>query len=310
MDILFAIILVLTGGGLLYYGGDFLVRGSSSLALRKGVSMMVVGLTVVSMGTSAPELIVSLIAGVQGNADISVGNVVGSNIANVGLVLGISALIRPLSLRRSTLRSDLPFVLATSLLLWFALLDGSVNRVDAIIMLAFFSVFMFYCFKNMRVGAEADEIGVLPKTWQEYAMIVGGIVVLFAGGKYFVVGAEKLARMIGMSDFAIGLTVVAVGTSLPELATSVIAAVRKNADISVGNVLGSNVFNLVFILGLVGLLVDLPCERSAVYVDVPVMLGVSLILLPLAYRYKLGRFGGAVLLAVYLGYIGYIFVRG
>jgi cation:H+ antiporter len=310
LDIFFALILVLTGGALLYYGGDFLVRGSSSLALRKGVSMMVVGLTVVSMGTSAPELIVSLLAGLQGNAEISVGNIVGSNVANVGLVLGLSALIRPLSLRRSTLRVDLPFVLAASALLWLAVLDGSVSRFDAVVFLAFFAVFMFYCFRNMRKGAENDEVGILPKTWQEYALIAGGILVLFAGGKYFVVGAEKLARMVGMSDFAIGLTVVAVGTSLPELATSIIAAVRKNSDISVGNVLGSNVFNIVFILGLVGLLIDLPCARSAIYIDLPVMFVIALALLPLGFGYKLGRAGGSVLILLYTAYIAVIFIRG
>ncbi|MDZ7814747.1 MAG: hypothetical protein U5N86_01690 [Planctomycetota bacterium] len=193
MDIFAALVLLASGGALLYYGGEYIVTGASSFALRKGVSMLVVGLTVVSIGTSAPELIVSLIAGAMGNTGISVGNIIGSNIANVGLVLGIAALIRPLSMQRSTIRVEIPFVLATSGASRVTVIDGSVSRLDGILYLLLFAGFLFYCFRN-RHGSVQEEVGILPGKWRDWAFIVLGIIGLFAGGQFLFVKGSVVFR--------------------------------------------------------------------------------------------------------------------
>jgi len=303
----------LAGGGLLlYFGGDFLVRGSSSFALRKGVSLLVVGLTIVSMGTSAPELFVSLFAQLKGSGAISIGNVVGSNIANVGLVLGAAALIRPLRLRKSTLAAEIPIVLAASAVLWLTVADGRVGRLDGAVYLALFAGFLGYCFARRKSYVD-EPVGVLPAKWMDWALIAGGVAGLYFGGELFVEGAKSLAKAFGASEFFIGLSVVALGTSLPELATSVIASLKKRDDISVGNVLGSNVFNIFFVLGIVSLIRPIGCgadSPSLMRLDLPVMAGVVLLLWPLGFKGRLGRGAGALLLAMYVVYIAVIAVRG
>ncbi len=305
------IFLLLTLGTiLLFFGGDFLVKGSASFALRKGVTMMVVGLTIVSMGTSAPELFISLAAQIKGNTDISLGNIIGSNIANIGLVLGLSAMARPVSVHKNTLKYDIPIVAISGIILWATIADGVVGRLDAIIYLCGFVCFLLYCFKFGKAEKHDDGVGILRKKWMEWAFIVGGIVALYAGSELFVKGAVMLAERMGMSEFFIGLTIVAVGTSLPELATSVVAAMRGNSDISLGNVLGSNVFNVFFVLGLVALIMPIQCSQSAIKLDMPFLLCITVLLWPLCMSGRLTRRGGAGLFGVYAVYVVIIAFRG
>ncbi len=303
-------LLLAIGTLFLFFGGDFLVKGAASFALRKGVAMMVVGLTIVSMGTSAPELFVSLAAQIKGNTDISLGNIIGSNIANIGLVLGISAITRPISVSRNTLKFDMAFVALSTILLWAVLADGVISRFDSVILLITFAAFLAYCFMASKTEKQDGEVGILRKTWMEWVFIIGGIAVLYAGSEMFIAGAVKLAQRIGMSEFFIGLTIVAVGTSLPELATSVVAAMRGNSDISLGNVLGSNVFNVFFILGLVGLIMPIQGAASALTFDMPLLLCLSFILWPLCMSGRLTRRGGLMLCAVYAVYVFVIAIRG
>ena len=308
---MFEIVTLITVGGLfLFYGGDFLVKGASSYALRKGVSLLVVGLTVVSMGTSAPELFVSLAAALGGNTAISVGNVIGSNIANVALALGAAALISPVKIRKSTLTFDLPILLASSALLFITVLDGTVGRIDGGIYIFAFILFLYYCFRSRHTNVVDEPQSTLPHKWQDWAFVICGMAGLYFGSDFFVGGAIKLAKMIGVSDFMIGLSVVALGTSLPEVATSVLASIKQEDDISLGNVIGSNIFNILLVLGAVSLIKPLPCETGALTMDLPVMLGVALLIWPLGRKLKIGRGGGALFLCIYIAYIVGIAVRG
>lgn len=313
----------LVGIAALYFGAEWLVRGASRLARSFGLSALVVGLTVVAIGTSAPELVVSLLAVSRGQVDMTVGNVVGSNISNIALILGISALIYPIAMKSSLLKRGIPLMIAASLAFTLLVLDGGLGRISGGLLVAGLIAYFWYLIASCRteppeVEAEFDahqrQRDCLPghESRVRNVLVASGGLVLLAVGAHLLVGAATVfAVAIGMSELVIGLTVVAIGTSLPELATSVLAAIRKEADIAVGNAVGSNVLNILGVLGPTALIRPLGVDASLLRFEVPVMLGVSLLLLPLAWtRLRLERWEGAMLLGGYVLFIGLLLQRG
>jgi cation:H+ antiporter len=306
-------VLTILGLTLLYFGAEALVRGSSGLGLRLGLSQLVVGLTIVAFGTSAPELAVSLNAAYLRQTDIAVGNVVGSNIANIGLILGLSALIRSLHIDVKLARIDVPIMIGVSVILCLLMLDERLKQIEGILLLAGLIGYTLFSIIEARRKQlpphETIATGMLSRRagWiLEVVLIIGGLALLIIGGRYLVNGAVHIARLAGVSEAVIGLTIVAVGTSLPELATSVLAAARNMSDISVGNLVGSNIFNILGVLGASGLLVQLPLG-NVTRVDLGVMLAFSVILLPLMRTgYTLKRWEGFLLLVGYAGYISWL----
>lgn len=323
MTIFVSLLLFALGFVLLVKGADWLVEGASSLARRMNISDFVVGLTVVSFGTSMPELIVNIMASVQGNSEIAVGNILGSNIANILLILGISALIHPLPIQRNTILSEIPFSLAATFLMGFlanAVLFGDkttleISRPDGLILLIFFFLFMSYIVYLARTGAQ-DPTEDLPAESMSVSKAVIfsilGILLLFGGGKLVVDSAIQLATIWGLSQSFIGLTIVAIGTSLPELVTSAVAAWKRNADIAVGNVVGSNIFNLLWILGVSALIRPLPFSPQS-NLDILVLIVANALLifvLPLGRRWAIDRMNGGLFVGLYLAYIAYLVQRG
>jgi cation:H+ antiporter len=302
----------------LYYGAEWLIRGSSSLALRYGVAPLVVGLTVVAFGTSAPEMVVSVTAALDGFGSIAVGNVVGSNIFNVAVILGLAALLRPVHINPQILKMDGPLVVVASLVFVLVMMDGLVTRLEAAFL--FLGILGYVGFtvyqgkkKGVLVSGETlinSENVKTASSFQDVLFILGGLLTLVLGSHLFVEGAVDLAELMGVSQAIIALTIVALGTSLPELATTVVASVRKESDIAVGNIIGSNLFNILAILGASGLVSPLRPEGIG-QVDILVMVGLSLILLPLMRRkYCLGRWEGAFFLLVYVAYLFYLWPKG
>ncbi len=295
---------------LLYFGAEGLVRGGAALALRAGMRPLVVGLTVVAFGTSSPELVVSLDAAFAGAGNLAVGNVVGSNICNVALILGLAALIRPMRVQVQLIRLEVPIVIACSILLAIFLLDERLGRLEGLLL--FLGIIGYLAFSLRQVHKERktvkeETLGALPShLWHDVAFVIGGVVILVIGARLFVDGAVRLAQSWGVSEAVIGLTIVAVGTSLPELATSVVAAIKKEGDIAIGNVVGSNIFNILAILGISALVVPLRAGGVGL-VDLGVMIGLVLLLLPLMRTgFSIDRWEGALLLAAYVGYVAYL----
>ncbi|ESW60305.1 MAG: sodium:calcium antiporter [Rhodobacter sp. CACIA14H1] len=287
----------------LFFGGEFLVRGASAVARRFHLSPMVIGLTIVGFGTSAPEMLVSVQAALAGSPGIAIGNVVGSNIANILLILGLSALIAPLLIPARKLWRDLAFMLAATAILWVMLWDGQVTRFEGILLLAGLAAFLTTAFLTGKQEPEEATLGDIPQ-WKAWAMTFGGLVVLVIGARLLVDGATEIARGFGISEAVIGLTIVAVGTSLPELATSVIAAIRKQTEIAVGNIVGSNIFNIFGILGTTALIAPIPSEARFALIDMPWAAATAVGLTVLAFLLGgLPRIAGAFLLAAYGGYL-------
>ena len=291
-------------------GAGWLVRGAAALARRFGLSPLVIGLTVVAFGTSAPELLVSLVSVLTGKGDVAVGNVLGSNTANVLLILGASAMVRPLPSSRSALRVDLPIGLALVAAVAAFGWDGHISRWEAAVLLAGFGVFMVAAFLRRQALDLGGDVR-LDSARSSLLRVAGGLAGLVVGAELLVRGATVLARAAGLSEALIGLTLVAVGTSLPELATSVVAAHRGQSEISVGNILGSNVFNIGWVLGLAYLIRPGSIAPVLARHDALVAGGASLLLgVFLAVRHRLGRAEGAVLLGFYALYVGFLFWRG
>lgn len=320
MDGLLAVAFLLIGFAALYFGADWLVRGSVALALRLRIPPVIVGLTVVAFGTSSPELLVSFNAGRMGNADIAVGNVIGSNIANIALILGAAALIRPIVMNIRAVRYDVIFMLAVSILFSVVVLNRDLERPDGLLFLAGMAVYIVYkvrqAMSKMREG-RPDEVGSGVEEIEEKArtlppgrsvlLVVLGIAVLVGGSELFIRGAVTLARMLGVSNVVIGLTVVAFGTSLPELATSVLAAAKGEGDVSLGNVVGSNIFNILFILGATATVFPIGTGDLSL-VDLLVMLGTSVLIIPISLiGGRVTRPEAAVLLGIYGGYVYYLY---
>lgn len=316
---MFLNILLLVGGlVILIYGADWLVVGASAIAKKMKVSDLAIGLTVVSFGTSAPEFVVNTFAAWQGNADIVFGNIIGSNNFNLLFILGITGLISPLLVQKSTVWKEIPISFIAIIVLYFLVNDqlimnneNMLSRIDGIILLVFFLGFLYYVYKQL--GAEEATI-VSEKqrpTIVLWGMIIGGLFGLVLGGRLVVTNAVEMAQMMGVSEKIIGLTIIAAGTSLPELATSVVAALKKNNDIAVGNVVGSNIFNIFFILGASSVLKPVTFS-TAFNLDLYLLAGGTLFLFAamfLSGKKKLDRWEAALLLAVYLGYTTWLVMK-
>jgi len=310
------ILMATAGLVLLVFAGDALVRGAVNLALRLGIPALVVGLTVVAFGTSAPELLVSVQAVLQGSSGIAMGNVIGSNIANILLVLGIPAIISVIHAGDSDTRRSYAMMIAASVLFIGLSALGPIRWWHALILLAGLAVMLFDSYRHTRAHqagvrdgtAEAEEVeGADPGMpgWKIAMFLIAGLIGLPIGADLLVDSASEIARTLGVSETLIGLTLVAVGTSLPELATSVMAAIRRSADVALGNVIGSNMFNLLGIIGVAGLIGPIAVEPALLRFDLWVMLAASLIILPVVlWRWNITRLGGALLVALYAGYVG------
>jgi cation:H+ antiporter len=310
---LVSILSILAGIVLLYFGAEGLVRGSSSLAVRLGLTPLVIGLTVVSFGTSMPELVVSVDAALAGNSAIAVGNVVGSNIGNIALILGLSALISPTPVHARVIRIDMPIALAVSLLMILFLRDQQISRIEGGLLVAGLILYVVWSLRAARtekrdVQEEFEE--AIPEPTRSVALdvvlMVGGLILLVLGARFLVSGAVTIAEFFGMGPALIGLTIVAIGTSLPELATSVVAALKGQGDIAVGNIVGSNIFNILGIAGIASL--ARPLEQGDISnLDLGVMSGLTLVLLPLMRTgFRISRLEGGLL---FIGYIAYVVYR-
>lgn len=304
MELLLQFALLALGFVLLGKGADWFVEGAAGIATRFGIPQLVVGLTIVAMGTSAPEAAVSIAAAVKGSADITIGNILGSNIMNILIILGLAAVITPLAVARSTVRVELLFVIAITCLLLYQGVDGTISLADGMVLCLAFAVYLIYLY-TMAVKNKVDD------DLQEYGYplqrcllaTAGGLAVIIAGSNLTVNAASAIAAYAGLSERFIGLTIVALGTSLPELFTSVTAARRGNADIAIGNIVGSNIFNILFVVGLSALIIDIPFA-AAFQFDSYVAIGTAALLwLCVLPKYRLNRWCGALMLACYAVYL-------
>lgn len=297
---------------LLGFGADILLKGAAGLALRFGIPPFIIGLTIVGFGTSAPELAVNLSAAWQGRYDVALGNVIGSNIANVGLILGLSALLAPLAVHMRLLKIETPLVIVAGVALWLLAIDGLLGRLDGALLLAGFVALMVYVYRSVRREPPPvrEELAGAAMTrtapWLNLLRVAAGLALLVYGASVMVESAVVIARLVGLSELLIGLTIVAVGTSLPELATSLLAARRGQTDIAVGNVLGSCLFNILLILGATAMLHPLPVALSLLHIEIPAMIAFSAVIYPMLVRdLCIQRREGAVLLAAYLAFLGF-----
>ena len=303
-------VLIVAGLVILVFGGDYLVKGASGIALRFKVPPMLVGMTVVALGTSAPELVVTVQAALSGKPDIAIGNVVGSNIANVALILGITVIIFPIAIKKDSLKFDWVVMMIASLLFYVFALDGAISRLDGIIFLL--GLIFFIGFSIFRVRRKNRKEGVPPVETQKKSQrlifsivfILIGIAGLIFGARWFLEGAEAVARDFGVSDRVIAISLVAFGTSVPELAASVIAAFKKEQDISLGNIIGSNLFNILAILGITSMISPISVSPEIMDDDIYWMLATSFIILPLGIiRFRLSRWQGFILLGSYITFM-------
>ena len=313
------ILILLLGLGLILVGANALTDGASAVAKRFGISDLVIGLTIVAMGTSAPELVVSVTAALNDSAELALGNVVGSNIFNILAIVGCTAIVMPISVGKGLMSKELPLVILSSLVMWAVasdtLLDGEaanvVSRIDGILLLAFFAIFMRYTFSIAKADSpDTEEIKPMPM-WKAALWIIGGLAGLIFGGRYFVDGASGIARSLGVSESVIGLTLVAAGTSLPELATSVVAALKKNPGIAIGNVIGSCLFNVFFIIGTAATISPLPLG-GITQTDMLTLVGASVLLwffgLVIGDR-KITRVEGVFMLLCYIAYTAWLIIN-
>lgn len=313
-------LLTLIGGLILILlGANGLTDGAASVAKRFKISDLVIGLTIVAFGTSAPELVISILSSIQGSAEMAIGNVVGSNIFNVLMIIGCTSLVLPMQVGQGTMSKEIPLVILSSLALTFfandIILDGGernvISRIDGLVLLCFFMIFMRYTFAIARNGSEEQseeqKVKELPM-WKSLAFIIGGLAGLIIGGQLFVDGASGVARSLGVSDSIIGLTLVAGGTSLPELATSITAALKKNSGIAVGNVIGSNLFNIFFVLGCSATISPLPMGGIN-NIDMAVLVGSSVLFWLVGWFFKkrtITRIEGSLLVMCYIGYTAFL----
>jgi cation:H+ antiporter len=309
-------LLAIAGGFvLLTWSADRFVVGASALAYNLSVSPLIIGLTIVSIGTSAPEILVSVVASLQGNGGLAIGNALGSNIINIALILGVTALIVPLNVHSSIVRRELPVLIGVMLLGLLLLLDGSLGRFDGIVLLSGMALMLLWMTRiGIKEKSSHDPIGEefageiqtnLSMSRAGFWIVVGGLCLL-GSSKLLVWGAVAIAHAMGISDLVIGLTIVALGTSLPELAASVMSALKNEHDIAIGNVIGSNIFNLLAVLGLPGLINPGPFDASVLTRDYPVMLGLTVLLFIMAYGFRgpgrINRLEGALLVFAFVGY--------
>lgn len=304
------IFLLLLGGLLfLFLGGEFLVRGSSSLAISVGLAPLVIGLTVVAFGTSSPEMIVSLQAALKGNSAISIGNVIGSNIANIALILGLSAIIRPVTIQSTAVKREIPFMIFISLVFTLLVFLKHIDFLAGlffVLLLTLYVIYSIYISKKENDNQFADVIKKKYSTFLSIVFVIIGLIGLILGSDWFITGSVKLARILGVSEFLIGLTIVAVGTSLPELVTSIVAAIKKESDILLGNIVGSNIFNILAIIGIAAMITDLNLSQINI-VDLMVMIFFAIIIFPMSFfNNVISRREGVSLLLGYIVYIVYL----
>ncbi len=302
MEVILQLFILIFGFLLLVKGADFFVDGSSKIAKKFGISELIIGLTIVAMGTSAPETAVSIVAALKGTADISIGNVVGSNILNILIILGISATIRTIKVGKTTIKYEIPFMIAISALLLLLGLDGTIDFKDGIILWLLFIAYLAYLIIMAKKDKQKEEKKFKVILWQVILATLGGLALIIVGSDISVDAASKIARYAGLSERFIGLTIVALGTSLPELITSVTAAFKGNNDIAIGNIVGSNIFNILFVIGTSSLI--LPITFASTFkIDSLVMIGAALLLFICSLRkQKLDRFSGILMLLSYALY--------
>lgn len=317
MDIYIQILILIGGLLLILFGANYLVDGSSSIAKKSGLSEFVIGLTIVGIGTSTPEMVVSFLSSFQGKADMAIGNIVGSNIFNTMLILGITAIISPLVITRSNLRRDIPLNIAVAMLLILLGMNHTLtgkgvdqlSRADGAIMLAIFAAYMWYTFKSSDSAEDEGGEGIKEySTLGSIAFVIGGLAALIIGGRLFVNSATEIAKLAGVSDKFIAITVMAAGTSMPELATCVVAAIKGRGQLALGNILGSNISNILLILGGAALINPLSFSGMTV-VDLGAVLSCSVFILLSAYtlrKKRLDKVEGAILLLMEAGYMWYL----
>ena len=307
------ILLIIVGLSGLFFGGEMFVRSASQMARQFGISMLVIGLTVVAVGTSTPELIVSVGAALEGSSDIALGNVVGSNIINIGLIAGLAALIMPFAVHVRMLRQEIPIMLGVTLIAYVLMLDQVLSRTDGILLLmgaAGYFTWMIVSSRQVQVEADTSQDSqdetINPR--REVLFLVIGLVLLLAGARFTVNGAVNIATAIGLSELVIGMTLVAVGTSLPELVTSVVAARRGESDIALGNVVGSNIANLLVILGMTAVIQPIPVDQDVIQLDALVMIGFALLLIPFAFNRHISRREGLAFVTAYIAYTVFLLI--
>lgn len=310
MNMLIQLVLLVIGFVMLIKGADIFVEGAAGIAAKFGIPQLVIGLTIVAMGTSAPEAAVSITAAFKGTADITIGNVVGSNIMNILVILGVTAAIVAVGVQQSTVRYEIPFVvLVTAVLLAMGALDGSVGRADGLILWALFLVYLIYLFRMARKNKEEEEAQAGRAVWLLVVYVLLGAALIVVGADVSVDAASEIARVIGLSERFIGLTIVAFGTSLPELCTSVVAATKGKADLAIGNIVGSNIFNILFVVGTTALIIPVPFNPAFI-IDTAVAVGAAVLLwLCVLPKKRLTRPGGIVMLAGYAGYFIYLMMK-
>lgn len=301
---------IVAGFILLVKGADFFVDGAAGIANRFGIPQIIIGLTIVAMGTSAPEAAVSIVAALNNNAEITIGNIVGSNILNVLIILGVTAAIIPVAVKQNTIRIEMPFMIMLFVVLLVLGLDGTVSRGDSVILVALFIVYLIYLFISAKKNKEETDEDIKQRNLIfQILFSLGGMIAIVVGSKIAVYGATGIAELIGVSERFIGLTVVALGTSLPELVTSVTAAKKGNADIAIGNIVGSNIFNVLFVVGITAVITPVPFASKFI-VDSLVMIAASVFLLVAVMKAKkLTRIAGILMIIMYAGYFGYLCIN-
>lgn len=311
MAVVYQVVLLVMGFVMLIKGADWFVEGASKIADRFGIPQLVIGLTIVAMGTSAPEAAVSIASALKGSAEITIGNVLGSNILNVLIILGLTAVVRAIAVQKSTIKYEIPFtVLVTVLLGVLGLADGTISRLEGIILWAFFIIYLLYLFKMAKDGQqEAEETQKEEKRdpmWKLVFLVIIGVVLIVFGSDVSVDAATALAKIFGMSERLIGLTIVALGTSLPELVTSVTAAIKGKADIAVGNVVGSNIFNILLVVGTTALITPVAYSANFMVDTITAVAIMVLLFVCVLPKKKLGRPAGIIMLAGYVVYFIYL----
>lgn len=307
MNTVLYIISLLIGFVLLVKGSDYFVDGAAGIAARFKIPQLIIGLTIVAMGTSAPEAAVSITAAFKGQPDITIGNVVGSNILNIFIILGIASVIVSIAVEKSTIKYEIPYMIICSVLLILLGNDGNIDLLDGIILWIAFILYLAYLFISARKNKKEEEADYV-KGWKQFLYVTGGIIAIILGSKLAVYGATEIARLCGISERFIGLTIVALGTSLPELFTSVTAARKGNADIAIGNIVGSNIFNILFVIGTTALVATVPFDKKFI-IDSIIMIAAGIILLLCALKSrKLTRVGGVIMLVCYAAYFAYLCV--
>lgn len=311
MDVLIQVVLLVVGFVMLIKGADWFVEGASKIADKFGIPQLVIGLTIVAMGTSAPEAAVSITSALKGSAEITIGNVLGSNILNVLIILGLTAVVRSIAVQASTMKYEIPFTIIISILLGaLGLADGTISRLEGVILWAAFIVYMIYLVKMAKSGQnvveEVEEAKENEPIWKLIILVIIGVVLIVWGSDISVDAATALAKIFGMSERLIGLTIVALGTSLPELVTSVTAAIKGKADIAVGNIVGSNIFNILFVVGTTALITPVAYSANFMVDTIVAVAAMVLLLVCVLPKKKLTRPAGILMLVCYVGYFVYL----